>query len=297
LVTVAWGTPIHSSQAESFSSQSGRQSFVVVVWAGAETATNITEPSPHNGQPGSVSASGTVNITNLTGDTLNGQYVNVNFSKFEGGSWVYKNTDQVTIVNGSYSVSNWTVGVGNWRMKAVFPTQGANNRLHESETGWHEFTINPSGCKTETFITPGTPINGQPGFISASGTVQVPNPECGIVNGQYVNVNFAKKEGGVYVYKNTAQQTVVNGSYSVTNWTVGTGEWRVRAVFPAQAWFKESESGDHLFTVSPNGWHIDNLGGKLGSFDRLEKELADGESWSRFDRGIDGSAFFGSRAA
>ena len=40
---------------------------------------------------------------------------------------------------------------------------------------------------------------------------------------------------------------------------------------------------------------IDNLGGKLGSFDRLEKELADGESWSRFDRGIDGSAFFGSR--
>ena len=42
---------------------------------------------------------------------------------------------------------------------------------------------------------------------------------------------------------------------------------------------------------------IDNLGGKLGSFDRLEKELADGESWSRFDRGIDTSAFFGSRAA
>ena len=42
---------------------------------------------------------------------------------------------------------------------------------------------------------------------------------------------------------------------------------------------------------------MDNLGGKLGSFDRLEKELADGESWSRFDRGIDTSAFFGSRAA
>ena len=41
---------------------------------------------------------------------------------------------------------------------------------------------------------------------------------------------------------------------------------------------------------------IDNLGGKLGSFDRLERELADGESWSRFDRGIDASAFFRSRA-
>jgi 3'-5' exoribonuclease len=42
---------------------------------------------------------------------------------------------------------------------------------------------------------------------------------------------------------------------------------------------------------------MDNLGGKLGSFDRLEKELADGESWSRFDRGIAAAAFFGSRAA
>jgi len=42
---------------------------------------------------------------------------------------------------------------------------------------------------------------------------------------------------------------------------------------------------------------MDNLGGKLGSFDRLEKELADGESWSRFDRGIESAAFFGARAA
>ena len=42
---------------------------------------------------------------------------------------------------------------------------------------------------------------------------------------------------------------------------------------------------------------IDNLGGKLGSFDRLERELPEGEQWSRFDRGIDGSAFFGSIAA
>ncbi|MGH2981241.1 MAG: 3'-5' exoribonuclease YhaM family protein [Solirubrobacterales bacterium] len=42
---------------------------------------------------------------------------------------------------------------------------------------------------------------------------------------------------------------------------------------------------------------IDNLGGKLGSFDRLERELPDGESWSGFDRALEGSAFFGSRAA
>jgi len=42
---------------------------------------------------------------------------------------------------------------------------------------------------------------------------------------------------------------------------------------------------------------MDNLGGKLGSFDRLERELADGEAWSRFDRGLSASAYFGSRAA
>jgi 3'-5' exoribonuclease len=42
---------------------------------------------------------------------------------------------------------------------------------------------------------------------------------------------------------------------------------------------------------------IDNLGGRLGSFDRLERELPAGESWSRFDRALSGSAYFGQRAA
>jgi 3'-5' exoribonuclease len=38
---------------------------------------------------------------------------------------------------------------------------------------------------------------------------------------------------------------------------------------------------------------VDNLGGRLGSFDRLEKELRDGERWSGFDRALGGGAFFG----
>ncbi|MGB7589601.1 MAG: HD domain-containing protein [Solirubrobacterales bacterium] len=42
---------------------------------------------------------------------------------------------------------------------------------------------------------------------------------------------------------------------------------------------------------------IDNLGGRLGSFDRLERELPVGESWSSFDRALSGSAYFGQRAA
>jgi 3'-5' exoribonuclease len=37
---------------------------------------------------------------------------------------------------------------------------------------------------------------------------------------------------------------------------------------------------------------IDNLGGNLGSFDRIEKALADGARWSDFDRGISASAYF-----
>jgi 3'-5' exoribonuclease len=42
---------------------------------------------------------------------------------------------------------------------------------------------------------------------------------------------------------------------------------------------------------------VDNLGGKLGSFDRLEKSLPDGERWSSFDRALSGAAFFAPRQA
>ena len=40
---------------------------------------------------------------------------------------------------------------------------------------------------------------------------------------------------------------------------------------------------------------IDNLGGRLGSFDRIEKGLQNGEKWSRFDRALSGPAYFGAR--
>jgi len=41
---------------------------------------------------------------------------------------------------------------------------------------------------------------------------------------------------------------------------------------------------------------IDNLGGRLGSFDRLEKELSPGRRWSPFDRAIGAGAFFAERS-
>jgi 3'-5' exoribonuclease len=37
---------------------------------------------------------------------------------------------------------------------------------------------------------------------------------------------------------------------------------------------------------------IDNLGGRLGSFDRVEKALPAGAQWSAFDKGIGGGAYF-----
>jgi 3'-5' exoribonuclease len=40
---------------------------------------------------------------------------------------------------------------------------------------------------------------------------------------------------------------------------------------------------------------IDNLGGKLGSFDRIEKELPNGAQWSGFDRALGGGAWFSAR--
>ncbi|MEJ7716846.1 MAG: HD domain-containing protein [Thermoleophilaceae bacterium] len=40
---------------------------------------------------------------------------------------------------------------------------------------------------------------------------------------------------------------------------------------------------------------IDNLGGRLGSFDRIERSLEDGQQWSAWDRALSGAAYFGAR--
>jgi 3'-5' exoribonuclease len=40
---------------------------------------------------------------------------------------------------------------------------------------------------------------------------------------------------------------------------------------------------------------IDNLGGRLGSFDRLEKELPTGEQWSGYDKALGAGAYFAGR--
>jgi 3'-5' exoribonuclease len=42
---------------------------------------------------------------------------------------------------------------------------------------------------------------------------------------------------------------------------------------------------------------LDNLGGRLGSFDRLEKALPEGSSWSGYDRVLGAGAWFARKAA
>lgn len=152
-----------------------------------------------------------------------------------------------TASNGSYSTALLGVGVGKWRVKAVLPP---SETVEGSESAYSEFEIKPGLCQTNSYLTPGVPFNGQPGYISVSGSVQVPNPECGIVNGQYVNVNFSKNEGGVYVYKGTAHATVYNGSYSVANWTVGTGNWRARRFFKLRTDLRNRNPAN----ISSQGW-------------------------------------------
>lgn len=41
---------------------------------------------------------------------------------------------------------------------------------------------------------------------------------------------------------------------------------------------------------------IDNLGGRLGSFDRIEKQLPAGEEWSSYDKALGAGAYFAGRA-
>ena len=40
---------------------------------------------------------------------------------------------------------------------------------------------------------------------------------------------------------------------------------------------------------------VDNLGGRLGSFDRLERELPEGATWSDYDRALGSGAYFAAR--
>jgi len=105
---------------------------------------------------------------------------------------------------------------------------------------------------TETFSTVTQTLNGQPGYASVNGHVYSGSAS---LNGTFVNVNFQKLEGGVWVTKSSAHPTITSNYYEVSNWGVGVGQWRVRTVFPAQNPYEQSESGYHEFTIK-SGYHL-----------------------------------------
>jgi Ca2+-binding RTX toxin-like protein len=98
------------------------------------TTTTLAEPEPHNGEPGSVTVKGNVEAKG----SLNGYKVRINFSKEEKGEWVLKSHPEVALAeNGNYTDSEG-VGVGSWRVKAVFFAQSP---YEASESSYKYFTI------------------------------------------------------------------------------------------------------------------------------------------------------------
>ncbi|HEU4703733.1 MAG TPA: hypothetical protein VFS37_14730, partial [Conexibacter sp.] len=209
---------------------------------GYPTEAFITLDGTRNGAPGTASVHGHILRTN--GSPAAGT-VNVNFQKLVNGTWETMSTAQRTLdANGYYEVIDWGVGVGRWRVRTVFPKQGY---YAESQSSYREFDI--QRVPTEAFITLDGTQNGAPGTASVHGHVLRTNgnPAVGTVN-----VNFQKLVSGVWTTMSTAVRTLDgNGYYEVVNWGVGVGDWRVRAVFPDQGDYLQSESEYKTFSIQP----------------------------------------------
>lgn len=102
------------------------------------TSTSIGITSVVNGSPGSVSLNGHVEAGAYP---IGGQYVNVNYQKWENSSWVTKFSNHPTLDgNGNYSKNGQGVGVGSWRVRTVYPGS-AGQHLAESISEYKGFTI------------------------------------------------------------------------------------------------------------------------------------------------------------
>jgi hypothetical protein len=96
-------------------------------------------------------------------------------------------------------------------------------------------------------------LNGEPGWVNVNGHVESETP----LNNTYVNINFRKKEGSEYVFKpeESTHANLYNGDYSLVNWRIGKGEWKVNVVFEGNAETPRAETGLEEFTLK-NAYHI-----------------------------------------
>jgi hypothetical protein len=132
-------------------------------------------------------------------------------------------------------------GLGNGARVGQWSCIGGQLNQH-----WDLRPVNSGPIPTQTYLTVDGWYHGQHGYVSVSGNVKRGSmPMSG-----YVNVNFQKLINGNWVTESTAHPTLSNGSYSVQNWGVGVGQWRVRAVYPpGQGNFAQSESAYHEFAI------------------------------------------------
>ena len=98
-------------------------------------------------------------------------------------------------------------------------------------------------------------LNGEQGWVNVNGPVS--SATSTPINGAYVNINFKKKEGGVYVFnqEESTHAQIVNGEYSLVNWRIGKGEWQVNVVFEGNGQTPRAETGLEPFTVK-NAYHL-----------------------------------------
>jgi len=110
--------------------------LVSVEGSPVSTQTSIESPEVHNGEPGWVNVGGDLDVA---GYPLSGKWVNVNFQKNEGGTWVTKETKHLSAENaGHFAVSDVWLGVGSWRVRAVYQGEGS---LAESVSSYEYFTM------------------------------------------------------------------------------------------------------------------------------------------------------------
>jgi hypothetical protein len=155
-----------------------------------------------------------------------------------------------------------------------------------------EFTTEPSTRTTASFRT----LNGESGWVNVSGTVT--SSEHTINAPDYVNVNFWKKEGGVYVFnaaESTAHASISQGAYSLENWRIGKGEWKVNVVFPGFGEDLTSESGIDVNSPEPdfkikNGYQLVSVSsGKC--LEVTENGMVDGVNIHQEECGVPANRF------
>ena len=105
---------------------------------GFNTVTHAAVERTVHGQPGYVTVTGDVSVTNAPGENANGAYLHVYFSKWENGQWVYKEAALPTVANGTFRVDDWRLSPGKWRVMVAIPAQGPYN---QSQSADYEFEI------------------------------------------------------------------------------------------------------------------------------------------------------------